>query len=99
MSNSVQIYLLEVDRNRDEASKSVEETAQKIRKSEMTLVDVVKLSQEYLTDDDATVVAKAIGFLAETLESIVEADKEFLTARQGRFQPMLIELELVVNSK
>ena len=69
--SEIQVYLLEVDKNRAEAQRVVEQTASKLESKQLKLIDLITSLENYINDkDDATVRSKSVGFLADVLEKL-----------------------------
>ncbi|KAI5846119.1 RNAPII transcription regulator C-terminal-domain-containing protein [Tricharina praecox] len=61
------LFMHHVDKDPQEAKRIAQDTAKRIESREFKLLEVVQSLGEYLTDDDTTVRAKAIGYLAAVL--------------------------------
>ncbi|KAI9857336.1 MAG: hypothetical protein M1824_004886 [Vezdaea acicularis] len=68
--SDAQEYLLAIDKNQQEAAHIAKEVANRIERKETKLVEVVQSVGEYLTDDDATIRAKAVAYLGAVLGSL-----------------------------
>ncbi|KAF8435281.1 RNAPII transcription regulator C-terminal-domain-containing protein [Terfezia claveryi] len=66
----VNLYLHNVDKNLEEASRIATDAAKRIESKQLKLLDVIQSMGEYMTDDDATVRAKSIGFLSAILAAL-----------------------------
>ncbi|KAI5816584.1 RNAPII transcription regulator C-terminal-domain-containing protein, partial [Pyronema omphalodes] len=64
------LYMHHAERDPAEAKRIAQDTAKRIESKELKLLEVVQSLGEYLTDDDTTVRAKAIGFLAGVLAEL-----------------------------
>ncbi|RPA91136.1 ARM repeat-containing protein [Choiromyces venosus 120613-1] len=64
---SPRLYILNVDKDPAEASRISKESAKQIQDKELKLLDLVQSLGGYLTDDDKTTRAKAIGYLSSVL--------------------------------
>ncbi|KAJ6257724.1 hypothetical protein Dda_7512 [Drechslerella dactyloides] len=65
-----QQYLLAIDRDPDEAAQIAKATAKRLENKELILLSLTKSLGEYLTNDDRTIRAKAIGFYAAVLTAL-----------------------------
>ncbi|KAI9884489.1 MAG: hypothetical protein M1823_003737 [Watsoniomyces obsoletus] len=77
--SDAQRYLLCVDQSPQEAAEICTEVAKKLEQREIKLLDVVQSLEEYLTNEDATVRAKAVAYYAGVLGAL---DPKFLTRQQ-----------------
>ncbi|EPS40889.1 hypothetical protein H072_5246 [Dactylellina haptotyla CBS 200.50] len=66
----VQEYLIAIDRDPDEALSIAKATAKRLENKELILLGLTKSLGEYLTNDDRTIRAKAIGFYASVLAAL-----------------------------
>ncbi|KAG0131695.1 putative DNA repair/transcription protein [Tuber indicum] len=64
---SPRLYILNVAKDPTEANRISKESAKQIQDKELKLLDLVQSLGEYLTDDDKTTRAKAIGYLSSVL--------------------------------
>ncbi|PWW78340.1 ARM repeat-containing protein [Tuber magnatum] len=64
---SPRLYILNVAKDPTEASRISRESAKQIQDKELKLLDLVQSLGDYLTDDDKTTRAKAIGYLSSVL--------------------------------
>lgn len=78
--SDAQEYLLAIDKNQQEAAHIAKEVANRIERKETKLVEVVQSVGEYLTDDDATIRARAVAYLGAVLGSL---DAKALTRQHG----------------
>ncbi|QIW97841.1 hypothetical protein AMS68_003359 [Peltaster fructicola] len=69
--SDVQLYLLEVDRNKTEAKAIAERSAIKLEKKELKLIDLITSLNEYINKkDDSTTRAHTLQYLAEVLDVV-----------------------------
>lgn len=69
--SDIQLYLLEVDKNRAEARQIARNSATKLESKELKLIDLITSLEEYINNkDDAGLRAKSVYYLAEVLESV-----------------------------
>ena len=69
--SDIQLYLLEVDKNRPEALSIAKQSATKLENKELKLIDLITSLEEYINNkDDAAIRAKSVGYLADTLENV-----------------------------
>lgn len=69
--SDIQIYLLEVDKNKDEARSIAKQSAVKLESKELKLIDLITSLEEYINNkDDAAIRAKSVTYLADTLEAV-----------------------------
>ncbi|KAF8250485.1 ARM repeat-containing protein [Wilcoxina mikolae CBS 423.85] len=61
------LYMHHVEKDPAEAKRIAQDTAKRIESREIKLLELVQSLGEYLTDDDTTVRAKVIGYLAAVL--------------------------------
>ncbi|KAK6342855.1 hypothetical protein TWF718_008237 [Orbilia javanica] len=65
-----QLYLVAIDRDPEEAAQIARATAKRLENKELILLSLTKSLGEYLTNDDRTIRAKAIGFYATVLTAL-----------------------------
>ncbi|KAF8476066.1 RNAPII transcription regulator C-terminal-domain-containing protein [Kalaharituber pfeilii] len=75
----VRLYLVNVEKNPEEASRIASDAAKRIEDKQLKLLDVIQSMGEFMVDDDATVRAKSIGFLSAILNAL---DSKSLTRQQ-----------------
>lgn len=69
--SDIQLYLLEVDKSKAEAQSIAQQSATKLERKELKLIDLITSLEEYINKkDDATIRAKSVGYLADTLENV-----------------------------
>lgn len=69
--SDIQLYLLEVDRNKAEARAIAEQSATKLERKELKLVDLITSLNEYINKkDDSTTRANTLNYLAEVLDAV-----------------------------
>lgn len=66
MSN-IQQYLLTVNDDREKALNIARDTAIELESKRLTLIDIVQSLSDYINDGDATIRARVIDYLAETI--------------------------------
>ncbi|KAI5804937.1 RNAPII transcription regulator C-terminal-domain-containing protein [Geopyxis carbonaria] len=64
------LFMLNVEKNPIEAKRIATECAKRIENKELKFLEIVQSLREYLTDDDTTVRAKAIGYLSAVLAEL-----------------------------
>ncbi|EMC93453.1 hypothetical protein BAUCODRAFT_37132 [Baudoinia panamericana UAMH 10762] len=69
--SDVQLYLLEVDKHKAEASKIASQSASRLETKQLKLIDLVTSLEPYINNrDDASLRAKSVAYLAEVLSHI-----------------------------
>ncbi|KAK3704398.1 hypothetical protein LTR37_013821 [Vermiconidia calcicola] len=69
--SDIQIYLLEVDKDKAEARKIAAQSASKLENKELKLIDLITSLEQYINNkDDAGLRAKSIAYVADVLESV-----------------------------
>ncbi|KAH0545058.1 hypothetical protein FGG08_000829 [Glutinoglossum americanum] len=68
--SDAQRFLLTIDGDQQEAAKVAEGSAKRIENKDLKLVELVQSLREFLTDDDATVRAKAIAYITAVLTAL-----------------------------
>ena len=69
--SDIQLYLLEVDKNKPEAKRIAYQSATKIESRQLKLIDLITSLDEYINNkEDASLRAKAVSYLADVLESV-----------------------------
>ena len=69
--SDIQIYLLEVDKDKAEARKIAAQSASKLESKELKLIDLITSLEQYINNkDDAGLRAKSIAYVAEVLEVV-----------------------------
>lgn len=69
--SDIQLYLLEVDKNKAEARKIAAESATKLQSKQLKLIDLITSLEQYINDkENGSVRAKSIAYLADVLESV-----------------------------
>ncbi|KAI9781234.1 MAG: hypothetical protein M1835_004338 [Candelina submexicana] len=77
--SEVQAYLLYIGNNDGEAQSIARRAAKRLETKDLKLLDLVQSLGEYLTEDDITIRANAIAFLAATLAAL---PPKFLSRQQ-----------------
>ncbi|KAI9845458.1 MAG: hypothetical protein M1838_001720 [Thelocarpon superellum] len=77
--SDAQQFLLAVDRDKNEAARIADGTARQLENKQVKLLGVVQSLGDYLTDDDATIRAKAVAYFAAVLGAL---EPRFLTRQQ-----------------
>ncbi|KAI9657606.1 MAG: hypothetical protein M1821_002782 [Bathelium mastoideum] len=65
--SEIELYLLEYDNHKDEASRIAGQAATRLENKDLKLVSLIELLGEYLNNDDASIRTKTIFFLADVL--------------------------------
>lgn len=68
--SDIQRYLLEFDRSRRDATAVAAQSAQRLQKGELKLLQLIEELGEYLNDQDAAVRGKTMAYLAEVLANV-----------------------------
>ncbi|KAL9051392.1 MAG: hypothetical protein Q9162_006046 [Coniocarpon cinnabarinum] len=68
--SDIQLYLLEADRNGVEAESLAKQTASRLEKKQISLVELIESLGEYLNNDDATIRIRTIAYLADVLRAL-----------------------------
>lgn len=69
--SDIQIYLIEVDKDRDEALQIAARSAKKLETKELKLLELIQSTSEYINDDkDDALRAKSVAYLADVLAAI-----------------------------
>lgn len=69
--SDIQIYLLEVDKNKPEAHRIASQSAEKLEAKQLKLLDLITSLEEYINNkDDASLRAKSVAYLADVLERV-----------------------------
>ncbi|WPH00123.1 MMS19 nucleotide excision repair protein-like protein [Acrodontium crateriforme] len=69
--SDVQLYLIEVDKDKAEAVRIAQQSAQRLEKKELKLIDLITSLEEYINNrDDGNQRAKSVAYLAEVLSSL-----------------------------
>ncbi|KIW07731.1 uncharacterized protein PV09_01661 [Verruconis gallopava] len=66
--SDVQLYLIEAEKDKKEASRIASVTAHRLEAKELKLLDLIESIGEYLNNDDAAIRAKTLSYLAEILQ-------------------------------
>ncbi|KAI9824266.1 MAG: hypothetical protein M1832_002073 [Thelocarpon impressellum] len=68
--SDAQRYLLTVDGDKQEAARIAQGTASQVEDKTVKLVEIVQTLGEYLTDDDATIRARAVAYFSAVLAAL-----------------------------
>lgn len=69
--SDIQLYLLEVDKNKAEAKQVAAQSATKLENKQLKLIDLITSLEQYINNkEDGSIRAKAVGYLADCLESV-----------------------------
>lgn len=69
--SDIQLYLLEVDKNKPEAKRIAYQSATRLENRQLKLIDLITSLDEYINNkEDGSLRAKAVGYLADVLESV-----------------------------
>jgi DNA repair/transcription protein MET18/MMS19 len=69
--SDIQLYLLEVDKNKAEARKIASQSASKLESKQLKLIDLITSLEEYINNkNDGAIRAKSVAYLADCLESL-----------------------------
>ncbi|KAM3418641.1 MMS19 nucleotide excision repair protein [Cercospora zeina] len=69
--SDIQLYLLEVDKNKTEARKIAAGSAEKLEQKQLKLIHLITSLEEYINNkDDGALRAKSIAYLADVLEQV-----------------------------
>ncbi len=69
--SDIQLYLLEVDKNKTEARQIAARSASKLEHKGVKLIDLITSLEEYINNkDDGALRAKSVAYLADVLESL-----------------------------
>ncbi|OCL11928.1 MMS19 nucleotide excision repair protein-like protein [Glonium stellatum] len=68
--SDIQLYLLEFDKNKKEASCIAEQSSTRLQNNQLKLVELIESLGEYINNEEPTIRAKAMAYLAEVLAFI-----------------------------
>ena len=68
--SDVQLYLLEVDKHKPEANRIAVDTAGRLERKEIKLLQLIEDIGEYVNSEDASIRSKTLDFLAEVLAAL-----------------------------
>lgn len=68
--SDIQLYLVEVTKNKDEAKRIAQQTASRLSRRELKLISLVESIGEYVNNDDTNLRANSLAYLADVLESL-----------------------------
>jgi DNA repair/transcription protein MET18/MMS19 len=69
--SDIQLYLLEVDKNKPEAKRIAYQSATKLENRQLKLIDLITGLDQYINNkEDASLRAKAVSYLADVLEAV-----------------------------
>jgi DNA repair/transcription protein MET18/MMS19 len=69
--SDIQLYLLEVDKNKAEARRIAARSAAKLESKELKLIDLITSLEEYINNkDDGPLRGKSVAYLADVLENV-----------------------------
>ncbi|KAF2172963.1 hypothetical protein M409DRAFT_16914 [Zasmidium cellare ATCC 36951] len=69
--SDIQLYLLEVDKNKPEAERIATQSATKLQEKQLKLIDLITSLEEYINNkSDGAIRAKAVAYLADVLEHV-----------------------------
>ncbi|KAK4506969.1 hypothetical protein PRZ48_000703 [Zasmidium cellare] len=69
--SDIQLYLLEVDKNKPEAERIATQSATKLQEKQLKLIDLITSLEEYINNKgDGSIRAKSVGYLADVLEHV-----------------------------
>ncbi|KAF2187104.1 MMS19 nucleotide excision repair protein-like protein [Zopfia rhizophila CBS 207.26] len=68
--SDIQLYLLEYDRNKREASAIAQQSATRLQKAELKLLMLIEELGEYFNSEDGAIRSKTLSYLAEVLSFI-----------------------------
>lgn len=69
--SDVQLYLVEVNKDKDEARRLAGQSASKLANGELKLVALIESIGEYLNSEDAQYRVKTLAYLADVLEQVL----------------------------
>ncbi|KAM5436885.1 hypothetical protein McanMca71_002003 [Microsporum canis] len=72
-------FMLEVEKNREEAIRIASVVASKLESKQTTLIEIVKSLGEYINDEDASIRGKAVSYLTAVIKALPE---KFLSRQQ-----------------
>lgn len=69
--SDIQLYLLEVDKNKPEAQRIATQSATKLQEKQLKLIDLITSLEEYINNkSDGAIRAKSVAYLADVLENL-----------------------------
>ena len=69
--SDIQLYLLEVDKNKLEAKRIAAQSASRLENRQLKLIDLITSLEPYINNkEDGPLRAKAVGYLADVLENV-----------------------------
>lgn len=68
--SDIQLYLVEADKNKNEARKLALRSAERLASGELKLVALIENAGEYINHEDASLRVKSLAYLADVLEQV-----------------------------
>lgn len=68
--SDIQLYLVEFEKNKDEAHNIAVQTATKLERKELKLVALIESIGEYINHEEAHLRSRSLAFLADVLSSV-----------------------------
>lgn len=68
--SDIQLYLVEFEKNKDEALRIAQQTAAKLEKKEIKLVALIEGIGEYINSEETHLRARSLAYLADVLVSL-----------------------------
>ncbi|KAH0269611.1 ARM repeat-containing protein, partial [Aureobasidium melanogenum] len=68
--SDIQLYLVEADKNKDEARRLAARSAAALANGDLKLVELIETAGEYINHEDATMRIKSLSYLADVLEQV-----------------------------
>lgn len=68
--SDIQLYLVEADKNKDEARRLASRSAAALANGDLKLVELIENAGEYINHEDATMRIKSLSYLADVLEQV-----------------------------
>ncbi|KAG9712892.1 hypothetical protein KCU73_g16701, partial [Aureobasidium melanogenum] len=68
--SDIQLYLVEADKNKDEARRLAARSAAALANGDLKLVELIENAGEYINHEDPTLRIKSLSYLADVLEQV-----------------------------
>jgi DNA repair/transcription protein MET18/MMS19 len=68
--SDIQLYLVEADKDKDEARRLAARSAQALASGHLNLVSLIENAGEYINHDDSSLRVKSLAYLADVLDQV-----------------------------
>ena len=68
--SDIQLYLVEADKNKDEAKRLAARSAESLANGNLKLVELIENAGEYINHEDPSMRIKSLAYLADVLEQV-----------------------------